>query len=176
MRIRIGLALFFAMSLLSCQPASPAPIILIEDGQVLRLQTDERIPAALLAEAGISLDPHDDLLLNGIPIDPQQPITSKPITLQIRRARPLTLVTSAGEQQIQSSAFTVGQALADASILLRANERTTPTLSSAVLEPIVTLQNLQVQELTVTADGATTSIITSAQTVGEALARAGMPL
>ncbi len=176
MRIRIGLALFFAMSLLSCQPASPAPIILIEDGQVLRLQTDERIPAALLAEAGISLDPHDDLLLNGIPIDPQQPITSKPITLQIRRARPLTLVTSAGEQQIQSSAFTVGQALADASILLRADERTTPTLSSALLEPIVTLQNLQVQELTVTADGATTSIITSAQTVGEALARAGMPL
>ncbi|HEX5837113.1 MAG TPA: G5 domain-containing protein [Anaerolineales bacterium] len=176
MRIRLGLALFFAMSLLSCQPVSPAPIILIEDGQVLTLQTDERIPSALLAKAGTSLDPHDDLLLNGIPIDPQQPITTKPITLQIRRARPLTLVTSAGEQQIHSSAFTVGQALADASIWLRADEKADPPFNAALLEPVVTFHNPPVQELTVTSNGATTSITTSAQTVGEALARAGMPL
>jgi uncharacterized protein YabE (DUF348 family) len=176
MRIRLGLALLFAMSLLSCQPVSPITVILIDNRQVFTLHTDERIPSALLAEAGISLHPNDDLLLNGLPTDPQQLITTKPITLQIRRAKPLTLVTSAGEQQIQSSAFTVGQALADASIWLRADEKIDPPFNSALLEPVVTLHNLPVQELAITSNAATTSITTSAQTVGEALAEAGIPL
>jgi resuscitation-promoting factor RpfB len=176
MRFRLGLALLFAMSLLSCQPVSPTTIILIDNGQVFALQTDERNPSALLAEAGLSLDPPDDLLLNGIPTDTEQPISGKPVTLQIRRARPLTLITSDGEQQVRSSAFTVGQALADATIWLRANERVDPPFNSALLEPVVTLHNLQVQELTITSNGAAASIITSAQTVGQALAEAGIPL
>jgi uncharacterized protein YabE (DUF348 family) len=175
MRIRLGLALFFAMSVLSCQPVSSETIILIDNGHVFTLQTDERSPSALLAEAGLSLNPHDALLLNGIPTNPQQPITTQPITLQIRRAKPLSLVTSDGEQQFQSSAFTVGQALADSSIWLRANERVDPPFHS-LLEPVVTLHNLPIHELTIRSNGATILITTSAQTVGEALAEAGMPL
>ena len=175
MRIPLGLALVIAMSLLSCQPVSSETIILIDNGQVFTLQTDEHSPSAMLAEAGLSLNPYDALLLNGIPTDPQQPITTQPITLQVRRATPFSLVTSDGEQQIQSSAFTVGQALADASIWLRANEKVDPPFNS-LLEPVVTLHNLPVQELTISSNGATTSITTSAQTVGEALAEAGIPL
>ena len=52
----------------------------------------------LLSQAGITLNPHDRVLLNGLPILLDQPITNYPITLQIRRAVRITIITPNGEQ------------------------------------------------------------------------------
>src|SRR5688572_6366040 len=114
------LAVTWVLFLLACQANTLPTVTIIENDQVITLQTNERIPSALLEQVGITLHPNDRILLNGLPILPDQTITNYPITLQIRRAIPITITVPDGEKQIQSSAFTVGEALQEVSIWLRA--------------------------------------------------------
>jgi uncharacterized protein YabE (DUF348 family) len=178
-------AVILTFLVIACQPVTPPPTVnIIDDDQIITLQTDEHLPAAILARAGIPLNPSDRILLNGIPIPQDQPIASSPasdppIVLQLRRAVPLTIVTPDGEHQIQSSAFTVGQALAEASVWLRAGDN----IHTSLLSPVSGLQfshsPITIQPsyaLTITVDGKTLPIHSSASTVGEALAEAGIPL
>ena len=180
MKLNHGLALSFIFLLIACQPRlTPRAITIIDNDQIITLQTDQRVPSAILSPAGIPLNPNDRLLLNGLPITPDQQITNYPITLQLRRAVPLTVVLPDGERQIQSSAFTIGQALTEASVWLRAGDQINISLQS----PIARLQFSDspisihpTQPLTITADGKTLQLDSSASTVGEALAGAGIPL
>jgi len=126
-------------------------------------------------QAGITLNPNDRVLVNGLPVEPNQPITQSPITLQIRRAASIILSTPDGEQKLQSSAFTVGEALYEASIWLRAGDKVQPELSA----PITNGMKITVaspRELTVSVEGKAVQVRSSARTVGEALAEAGIPL
>lgn len=120
------------------------------------------------------LNPNDRVLLNGLPIAIDQPITNHPITLEIRRAVPIKIITPDGEKQILSSAFTVGEALQESSIWLRTGERVDPPLDAPV--PTTPISIFPARDLTIAADGKTLQIRSSAQTVGEALAEAGIPL
>jgi resuscitation-promoting factor RpfB len=161
--------------LVACQPSTPPTVTLIENNQVITLQTDERVPSAILNQAGITLNPNDRVLLNGFPTALDQSITTSPITLQIRRAVPLTILSSNGQQQIQSSAFTVGEVLIEALIWLRAEDKIEPVLNSPVTTGMsITISS--VRDLTVSVDGKVLQIQSSARTVGEALAEAGIPL
>jgi len=161
--------------LVACQPSTPPTVTLIENNQVITLQTDERVPSAILNQAGITLNPNDRVLLNGFPTALDQSITTSPITLQIRRAVPLTILSSDGQQQIQSSAFTVGEVLIEALIWLRAEDKIEPVLNSPVTTGMsITISS--VRDLTVSVDGKVLQIQSSARTVGEALAEAGIPL
>lgn len=162
--------------LLACQPAISPIVTIIEKEHVITLQTHERVPAALLNQAGITLNPDDTVLLNGLPTSLDAQITISPITLQVRRAIPITIITADGEQQIQSSAFTIGEALQQASIWLRAGDGVTPSLNSPLFNSPITIYQPPSQILTITSNGKTIPITSSAQTVGEALAEAGIPL
>ncbi|RPJ24811.1 MAG: DUF348 domain-containing protein, partial [Chloroflexi bacterium] len=165
------LASFFF--LLACQSATPSTVIIIDNGQTLTLQTNERVPSKLMDQAGITLNPNDRVLLNGLPVQPNLPITNHPITLQVRRAASLILSTPDGEQKLQSSAFTVGEALYEASIWLRAGDKVQPELSAPITNGMkVTV--VSPRELTVSVDGKAVQIQSSARTVGEALAEAGI--
>ncbi|HSB02334.1 MAG TPA: ubiquitin-like domain-containing protein [Anaerolineales bacterium] len=174
------LALTLIFLLFACQRATSSAVTIIDNEHVTTLQTSERVPSALLNQAGIALDPDDRLLLNGLPIDPNQPIpnlptTNLPITLQIRRAANIIISTSDGEQKRRSSAFTVGEALQEASIWLRAGDRVTPALAVPIAEGMrITLS--APRGFTVSVDGKSVQIQSSARTVGEALAEAGIPL
>jgi uncharacterized protein YabE (DUF348 family) len=178
------LAVALVLSLIACQPNSLPTVTFIENDQIIRLQTNERIPGTLISQAGITLNPNDRLLLNGLPIDIDQPITGYPITLQIRRAVSLTIKTPDGEKQIQSSAFNVGEALAEASVWLRAGDRVSPALDSPIGRPApieasnppYTISRLPSRTLTITTNGKTIGIESSAHSVGEVLAEAGIPL
>ena len=176
------LAVTLVFLLLACQPTSLPLVTILENDQITTLQSDERVPAALLNQAGITLNPKDRILLNGLPISPDQPITTYPATLQIRGAISLTITTPEGEKQIQSSAFTIGEALQEASIWLRAGDKVTLPLNF----PIRRAENGEVStspvsilpssDLAIRSSGITTQILSSAQTVGEALVEAGIPL
>lgn len=181
MKISRLLAMIFVFFFSACQPATPSTVTIIDDNQIIILQTDQRIPSALLSEAGITHNPNDQILVNGLPTNPNQPINNSPIThnpptLQLRRATPLTLITPEGEQKIISSAFTIGEALAEASVWLRAGDEIDQPLRS----PISTLQSpisiSPSHTLTITTNAETLQVTSSAQTVGEALAEAGIPL
>lgn len=164
--------------LLACQPTTLPNVTIIDNDQIIRLQTNERDVSSLLNQAGIALNPHDTVLFNGLPIPLEGSITNPQITLQIRRAIPVTIITPDpdGEKQIQSSAFTVAEALQEASVWLRAGDRVNLSLQSPVSQSSITIYHFPSHELTITANGKSTSVLSSAQTVGEALAEAGIPL
>src|SRR3990172_3826312 len=95
---------FFSLLLASCQAQSPSNATILEGEQVHPLATNERIPADLLAEAGITLNPEDQLLADGLPFPPEQTLPTGMDILQVRRAAPLTLVMLAGEQSLLTTA------------------------------------------------------------------------
>jgi len=168
------LAFTTLLFLLACQPTTSATVTIIDNNKVLTLQTNERVPSALLDQAGINFNTNDRLLLNGLPIALDQPITTYPITLQLHRAIPITILTTEGEQKLQSSAFTVGEALQEAAISLHARDGTEPALNAPITSSLISIY--PARALTITANGKTTQVLSTTQTVGEALAEAGIPL
>jgi uncharacterized protein YabE (DUF348 family) len=181
MKLYRWLVLASALFLSACQP-SPLQTITILDGDTLvTFQTRERIPSAILADAGISFAPADRILLNGLTVEPELPITHYPGILQLRRAVPMLLSTPQGQQQLQTSAFTVGEALQETGIQLHAGDSIATPLASPILRsqipgPQVPILLYPLQSLSVTSNGKTFTTSSSAQTVGEALAAAGIPL
>jgi uncharacterized protein YabE (DUF348 family) len=169
------LAFTLAFLLFACRPAMPHIATIIDGDHIITLQTDERVPSALLSQTGITLNPNDRVLVNGLPIDPNLPTTNLPTTIQIRRAVSIAIITSDKEQKLQSSAFTVGEALQEASIWLRAGDRVEPELDTPLTDGMrITLT--APRRLIVSVDGKSVQIQSSRRTVGEALAEAGMPL
>jgi len=176
MKLNRRLVLAFAFFLFACQPAPSPSVTLIENNNVITLPTDERVPAAILQQAGIALNPNDRILLNGLPVEPYQSIASYPITLQIRRAVNVTLITPDGEQQVQSSAFTVGEVLSEVNIWLRATDKVSESLDASVSRLQAPVSVTPSQAITITTTREKLQIQSSARTVGEALAEAGIPL
>ena len=175
MKLSRDLRLAFAFFLLACQPHTPPTVTIIDNHKTKTLQTDERMVSAALNQAGIKLNPNDRVLLNGLPVSIDQPITTYPVTIQIRHAVGLTLITPDGEQKLQSSAFTVGEALGEVPYWLRAGNEIEPDLDAPITDGMkVTVAALR--ELTIGVDGKALQIQSSARTVGEALAKAGSPL
>jgi uncharacterized protein YabE (DUF348 family) len=170
------LALILALSLSACQPVATPTVTVIDGDQVLTFQTEERVPSTILAGAGIIVGSGDRLLVNGIVAPPESPVATYPITLQLRRAMTVTLVAPEGQRQFQTSAFTVGEALQEAGINLRANDQVDPPASSPITNPPITIYYSPARNLTITADGTSIRVTSSVRTVGEALAEAGIPL
>ena len=167
--------LAFAFLLFACQPTTVPIITIIDNDKIITLQTHEQVPSVVLNQAGITLNPNDRVLFNGRSIVLDQPIATYPSTLQIRRAVMLTLVMPDGEQKIQSSALTVGEALQNASLWLHAGDEIHPTLDTPITDGMkITVTSPH--ELSVSVDRKTLQVQSSARTVGEALAEAGIPL
>ncbi len=175
MKLNRGMALLLVFFLFACQPTSSSTVTILDNGNVIRLQTNERVPSKLLSQAGIALNADDQVLVNGLPVSGEQPILVHPITLQVRRAVAVTLVTPNGQQQFQSSALTVGDVLNSASFLLHAGDKIQPGLNAPVTEGM-TITVSPLQSLTVSVDGKAMQIQSSARTIGEALAEVGIPL
>jgi len=169
---RLLAILFF---LCACQPAILPTVVIIDNNKIITLQTDERIPSTLLSQAGIMLNPNDRVLLNGLPTTLDQPITINPITLQTRRAVTFPLVTADGEQKLNSSAFSIGETLQDASLWLHAGDKIQPSSDTPIRDGMK-IEITSARDLTVSLDGKTLKVQSSAQRVGEALAEAGIPL
>ena len=175
MKLFRWLILAFLLLLASCQ-TSAVPVTIFADGQTITLSSEERVPADLLAAAGLVLGHADRLLYLGtaIPLDQSLP-EARSYTLQIRRAVALTLVEADGEQTIQTAAFTVGQALTEAGIPLYAADRLDPPAGTPILGSL-TVNYTPSREFTVSLDGKSVVIRSAAATVGQALAEVGIPL
>jgi len=177
MKLNRRLAFIFAFILFACQPSAPQIVTIVDGDQILTLQTDERVPLAILNQAGITFNSNDAVLLNGLVVAPDQPISNSPnsrLVLQTRRALPLTIASPQEQQTIQTSAFTVGEVLQEAGIQLRAGDSINPSINSLISGFPITIY--QLQPLTITSNGQTITTASSAQTVGAALAEAGIPL
>jgi uncharacterized protein YabE (DUF348 family) len=169
--------LLLVLALVSCQPQSAKTTIYLLDGdKVLNLQVDSNTLADILALAGVTLTPADKIHFNGVdlPADFSLP-PGGPYTLQIRRAHTLTLVTLDGQTSFQTTAATVGQALAQTGLQLYAADYIEPALETPVTADL-TVTYRPARELVISVDGETVTVKSSALTVGQALASAGIPL
>lgn len=163
--------------LLSCQPqAGPVVFTILDGEQIYALPTSERVPARILSQAGLTLDPADRILSQGLTVAADEPLPpATAYTLQIRRAVPLTLVSNGQTQVVETSALTVGQALSEAGIPLYVGDSLDPPPETPITGPM-TVTHTPGRELTVTIAGRPLTIRSAAPTVGQALAEAGIPL
>jgi uncharacterized protein YabE (DUF348 family) len=171
--------IFFILgfSLAACQPAQAKTSVVILDGDKRQvLQSDSSTPAAILAQAGLSLAADDRIQFNGadLPADFSLP-PGGPYTLQIRRAHTMTLLLPDTQKEIQSAADTVGQVLARAGLQLYAADTIAPPPESPFNSDMrVTYR--PARDLSVSVDGRTIAIKSSALLVGQALVTAGITL
>lgn len=164
-----------SLFLTSCQPQPPSPITIIDGEQIHTLNSDERIPVDLLAEARITLASEDLLLVNGNSFPREQRLPRQTRSIQIKRAFSVTLVTPEGEAELKSTAKTAGEALREAGFQLYATDFIDPPANTP-LSGEMTITYRPSQELMVSTSEGEVRIRSSAGTVGAALAEAGMPL
>ena len=146
------------------------------DGEIHSLLTPERLPANLLAEAGIPLYPGDRLIADGESIAVDDELSRSPThSLQVRRAHPITLVIGSELRTFISSATTLGQALWEAGIQLRAGDRLSPPPETPIDGPLKAGLKIA-QPVEIRSPAGRLRLLTAAATVGEALAEAGLSL
>lgn len=176
MKLVTWLAFSLAIILIGCQSFSPHSITVFDGETALSISTSETVPHAILAEAGIITQPTDRVLVNGIPYSLDETISDNGNWhIQLRRAVPVTLITPQGEQVVQSSALTVGDFLQENGIELSLHDEVTPPLTSPVTNSM-TITYSPAQALSITSGEMSINTHSTARTVGEALAEAGIPL
>lgn len=159
------------------------PILIYSDGKVYDQVSAERIPAKLLEKLSIPLSSQDKLLYQGNEIDPLKPLPpASSYSFLIRRAQHLEAAVGSNILSITSTVPSIGQALWDQGIILRAADRisvplNTPleTVSSTNPSPL-TIELEPSRELTIKTGEKEYRLRTTAPTVGEALVEAGLAL
>jgi uncharacterized protein YabE (DUF348 family) len=169
--------LILGLCLAACQLVQAKTSVLILDGDKRQvLQSDASTPAAILAQAGLSLATADRIQFNGadLPADFTLP-PGGPYTLQIRRAHTMTLLLPNSQKEVLSAADTVGQVLAQAGLHLYAADTITPPPESP-FNADMRVTYRPARDLSVSVDGRTVAIKSSALLVGQALVTAGITL
>lgn len=151
-------------------------IQVLPDGEAAQIVSGGRTVAGLLAEAGVSLGPQDRVWANGAQVSPQQDLpTGGPLALVVRRAQTIELTVDAETQTIISNAATLGEALAEAGILLEAADRLTPAAETPLNGSLKAALRRAIP-LAIAVDGRVAQARSAAGTVGEALAEVGISL
>ena len=162
--------------LAACQPATAPRVRLILDGQIREVAAGDLVPAHILANAGIVFSPADRVLMNGVSVPMDQPIQQQGlVTLQLRRAAPVTLIAPNGQATVNTAAFTVGEAFLEAGVDLFVSDRVEPPVETLVASGLIVTVTPG-REITFTAGGKSVRVRSSAGTVGQAAAEAGIPL
>jgi len=165
----------FLVFLTACQARS-STVTILDGGQVHQVESNEKALIPLLTQAGIVLGQNDRVLVNGLdtPLDQNQ-LEADALTIQIRRAVALNLITPQGQQTLETSALTVGQALQEAGLSFAQSDLLDPPAETAITQPLtVTLS--PARELTIFVGDKVVNIRSAAETIGEVLAEAGIPL
>ena len=146
------------------------------DGGTISTITLERIPANILTEADIRLFPGDIMILNGkpAPLD-EQLVTGKNHSIQVVRTQPIEVTINGQVESYSSTAATLGEALWENGIEINNGDRLHPPAGSPLDKPLqVSLTRSQVVNIEFA--GSVVKSRTAAESVGEALLEAGIPL
>ena len=172
-RWSVYFALFF---LAGCGSLAEREVIVIDGDTSITLTTSETLPILILSEAGIMPQPIDRVLVNGVPQGLEEEIKADgKIHLELRRAVKVNIVTPDGEQEVMSSALTIGDLLEEEGVEIGEDDEIQPPRDWVLTESLVILIT-PARELTVSTGGESISIRSTARTVGEALAGAAIPL
>ncbi len=162
---------------ISLERARPVIIVNSADGAAYRLYTAERLPANLLALAGLVLFPGDRLEWNGMPLDPAQALPRLPaLNLSFRPAARIQIEVGGQSLTIVSARATLLAALWDAGIRLRPADQLSLPADTPLNGQPLTVEIEPARAVQISADGRTHIVPVNAETVGQALAQAGIPL
>lgn len=149
---------------------------LTADGELHQAVLAEQDLAELLAHWDLALGENDRVVLAGETVSLSAPLPSAPVlVLELRRAVPITLTDGSETLQFSSSAPTLGQALVEEGIDLKAGDQLEPQADTQ-LDAALTVTMLRARPVFIEVDGETVSLSSVAETVGEALAEAGVSL
>jgi resuscitation-promoting factor RpfB len=163
---------------ITIQRASEILIMDILHNQQIALSSAERIPANLLAEAGIPLYPKDILLKNDLPLPPDHPLPLAPShTLQIKSALRLDLLDleSGDTTTFYSNATSLGDALIEAGIEVDISDSLSIPLDTPLNAPL-SMAFQRAAPLKIQIGQNVFDIRSSAATVGQALAENNIAL
>jgi len=147
------------------------------DGKTQSLWTAERQPQKLLDMANINPSPNDHLLWNGIPIEIEKELPKTPShSLQIQRASTVVVTENGQQSQFATTAPTLGQALWDEGITLNRSDQLEPGFETPTKGSKITAVLLRSREINIRHAGGKVQARVIADSVGEALVQAGMPL
>ena len=144
----------------------------------LQYTSYQRFGGNILLDAGFRLYPGDRLLWNGTEIRPDFDLSgANDLDLRLESADEFILITGSGPEGITAhgSGATVNDALISAGVNLNKSVLVFPDGDSPFTTGM-TVEVLPLRELTVSRNGSLTTVQSSGINVGEALARAGIPL
>jgi uncharacterized protein YabE (DUF348 family) len=146
------------------------------DGGTISLMTLERIPANIITEADIRLFPGDIMILNGkpAPLD-EQLVPGKNHSIQVVRTQPIEVTINGQVESYSSTAATLGEALWENGIEINNGDRLLPHAESPLDKPLQ-VSLTRSQEVNIEFAGSVVKSRTAAESVGEALLEAGIPL
>lgn len=170
------LALAFLLWVAACEPAAPQVITVLDGKTPIVVPAASRLPSDLFVRAGLILGPDDAAFFNGVRVPLDRPLPAHPASvLQLKRAITLTLNSPEGIRSLQTIASTVGQALREAGLALYSGDRIDPPLETP-LTVSLTVSYTPSRLMEVRTAAGSVQVRSAAQTVGEALAWAGLPL
>jgi uncharacterized protein YabE (DUF348 family) len=153
------------------------PVQIYADDVLYQLISAQRLPASLLAAAGVTLLPGDQLLSEGLltPVDIPLKETVQTVSLQVLRSLPFTLKEGSQVQALASNMVALGQALWKTGIVIQTADHLQPPLDAPLFSGLeASLERAQM--LTIRTAAGDVTLLTAAKTVGEALAEAGLAL
>lgn len=147
------------------------------DGTLHQQMSADRLPLNLLASAGITLFSGDQLFSEGVPITAETPLNEplQAISLQVQRSIPFTLIESSHTQDLKSIMPALGQALWKTGVIVQSADHLMPAANTS-LTPGLEASLERAQTLTIRTASGDVTLLTSARTVGEGLAEAGLSL
>ena len=151
--------------------ASLTTVTLTVDGEVRQVRTHQETVGALLADAGVVLQPEDK-------VEPEaDAVLSDGASVIVSRARPVEIVADGRRWQIHTRATHIGQILDEAGLSLGPHDRVT-TKEIPHLNPTTGLRVTidRAVPITLHEDGHEVTLHTTARTVGEALQEEGITL
>ena len=153
------------------------PVQIWADGRLVSLHSPSRSPQELLAQAGLTTGPGDQLLWHGRPYPPELafPDEIQAIELQIKRAVAFSLIEGKQTYTLSSTAATLGEALWEAGIRYTEADRLDPPASTP-LQAGLQARLTRARPITVHTLSGDLPSFTTATTVGEALAQVGLAL
>ncbi|MGD8457302.1 MAG: ubiquitin-like domain-containing protein [Anaerolineales bacterium] len=145
-------------------------------GEEIEFESAERIPANWMIEADIPLNPGDQILIDGKAFPPDKEVLYAPsYSVEVRPGKEVRLWRGDQETVFVSGALTLGQALWDEGIRLRAGDVLTPPPETPLDVPL-TATLVEGKLVEITTDGGQINTIVGAETVGAALAEVGISL
>jgi len=157
-------------------PALAQRVSLWAYGHAVDFDSFSAVPKDWLEQAGIEFQPDDRVLLNGLPIDPQESVAyAEHIYLQFQPAATFEVIEDGQTLTLSAAAATLGEGLWLVGRAVQPGDYLSADLSAALL-PGLKVEIRRARAISIEMQAGTILARTSATTVGVALAEAGVAL